>query len=57
MSIKVKEAAQAAVEAFDLHGYSPLTIKAIWALRDALAKDKEKAIRCGLFHEVLEKEK
>lgn len=38
MSIKVKEAAQAAVEAFDLHGYSPLTIKAIWALRDALAE-------------------
>ena len=37
---KLREAAQAAVEAFDLHGYSPLTIRAIWALRDALAEDR-----------------
>ena len=35
---KLREAAQAAVEAFDLHGYSPLTIRAIWALRDALSE-------------------
>lgn len=35
---KVREAAQAAVATFELHGYSPLTVRAIWNLRDALAK-------------------
>lgn len=38
---KLVEAAQAAVKAFEEHGYSPLTIKAIWALRDALAEPAE----------------
>ena len=37
---KLREAAQAAVKSFEEHGYSPLTIKAIWALRDALAEDR-----------------
>lgn len=37
---KLLESAQAAVEAFDKHGYSPLTIGAIWALRDALAEER-----------------
>jgi len=37
---KVRDAAQAAVAAFELHGYSPLTIGAIWALRDALAEER-----------------
>lgn len=30
-------AAQAAVKTFEEHGYSPLTIKAIWNLRDTLS--------------------
>lgn len=33
-------AAQAAVKAFEEHGYSPLTIRAIWALRDVLAEER-----------------
>lgn len=37
---ELREAAQAAVDAFNEHGYSPLTVKAIWALRDALAEDR-----------------
>ena len=38
---KLREAAQAAVEAFEKHGYSPLTVRAIWNLRDALAEPEE----------------
>lgn len=30
-------AAQAAVKMFEEHGYSPLTVKAIWNLRDTLS--------------------
>lgn len=38
---KLREAAQAAVAAFGKHGYSPLTVRAIWNLRDALAEPDE----------------
>lgn len=39
---KLIEAAQAVVDRFVGDGYSPALIKAIWALRDALAEEAEK---------------
>ena len=38
---KLREAAQAVVNTFVGDGYSPALIKAIWALRDALAAPEE----------------